>query len=80
MLVLTRKVNEGIHIGDKVFVRVVEIGRGTVRLGIDAPGDVPIHRQEIYERIQEQNLQASRGVSEDILKAAEILRRKGRKE
>lgn len=80
MLVLTRKVNEGIHIGDDVFVRVVEIGRGAVRLGIDAPGHVPIHRQEIFERIQEQNLQSSRGISEEILQAAEILRRKAMKE
>lgn len=77
MLVLTRKVNEGIHIGDDVFIRVVEVGRGTVRLGIDAPGHVPIHRQEIYERIQEQNLQSSRGTSEDILKAAEFFKKKG---
>lgn len=80
MLVLTRKVNEGIHIGDDIFVRVVEVGRGNVRLGIDAPDHVSIHRQEIYERIQEQNLQSSRGISEDILKAAEILRKKGIKE
>ena len=80
MLVLTRKVNEGIHIGDDIFVRVVEVGRGTVRLGIDAPGHISIHRQEIYERIQEQNVQSSQGTSEDILKAAEFLRKKGNKE
>lgn len=80
MLVLTRKVNEGIHIGDDVFIRVVEVGRGTVRLGIEAPGHVPIHRQEVYERIREQNVASSRERSEDILKAAEILRKKGLKE
>ena len=80
MLVLTRKVNEGVHIGDNIFVRVVEVGRGTVRLGIDAPGHVPIHRQEIFERIQDQNLQSSKGASEDILKAAEIFKNKDLKE
>jgi carbon storage regulator len=77
MLVLTRKVNEGIHIGDDIFVRVVDVGRGTVRLGIDAPSHVPVHRQEIFERIQEQNLESSRGASEDILKVAEVLRKRG---
>jgi carbon storage regulator len=80
MLVLTRKVNEGIHIGDDIFVRVVDVGRGTVRLGIDAPRHVSVHRHEIFERIQEQNLESSWGASEDILKAAEILRKKGIKE
>jgi carbon storage regulator len=81
MLVLTRKVNEGIHIGDDIYLRVVDVGRGTVRLGIEAPGHVSIHRQEIYEKIQEQNLQASRGVSsEGILKAAKLFREKDTKE
>jgi carbon storage regulator len=76
MLVLTRKVNEGIHIGDDIYLRVVEVGRGTVRLGIEAPGHVSIHRQEVYEKIQEQNLQASRGISEGILKAVKLFSKK----
>ena len=80
MLVLTRKVNEGIHIGDNIYLRVVEVGRGAVRIGIEAPGHVSIHRQEIYEKIQEQNLQASRGGAMGILEAAKLFRHKDKKE
>ena len=77
MLVLTRKVDEEINIGDDIIIRVVEVNRGNVRLGIDAPGNVSIYRQEVYEKIQEQNLLASKGESSEISMAAELLRSKG---
>lgn len=77
MLVLTRKVDEEINIGDDIVIRVVEVNRGNVRLGIDAPGNVSIYRQEVYEKIQEQNLLASKGESSEISMAAELLRSKG---
>ena len=77
MLVLTRKVDEEINIGDDIVIRVVEVNRGNVRLGIDAPGNVSIYRQEVYEKIQEQNLLASKGESLEISMAAELLRSKG---
>jgi carbon storage regulator len=54
MLVLTRKSGQAIKIGESVTVTVVQLGRGRVRLGIAAPGEVSIHRGEIYDRIQEQ--------------------------
>jgi carbon storage regulator len=53
MLVLTRKLNESIVINDNVSVLVVEIRGDRVRLGIDAPKDVIVHRQEIYNAINE---------------------------
>ena len=74
MLVLTRKVGERINIGDDIIVRVVEVNRGNVRIGIDAPGTVSIYRQEVYEKIQEQNLLASQGASPEITKVAELFR------
>ena len=77
MLVLTRKVDEEINIGDEIVIRVVGVNRGNVRLGIKAPGHVTIYRQEVYEKIQEQNLLASRGESSGISVAAELLRSKG---
>lgn len=80
MLVLTRKVDECINIGDDIIVRVIEVSRGNVRLGIEAPGNISIFRQEVYEKIQEQNLLASKGVSSEISIAAEMLRSKGLKE
>ena len=77
MLVLTRKVDEKINIGDDIVVSVLEIDRGSVRLGIDAPKQVPIFRHEIYERIQEENLRASQGTSADVAEASRLLRQKG---
>lgn len=77
MLVLTRKVDEKINIGDDIIIRIVEVNRGNVRLGIEAPGNVSIYRHEIYEKIQEQNLLASKGESSEISIAAELLRSKG---
>ena len=47
MLVLSRKVGEKIHISENITITVVEIDRGKIRLGIDAPRDIPIYRQEL---------------------------------
>jgi carbon storage regulator len=55
MLVLSRKKNESIIINDHITVTVVEIRGDKVRLGIDAPKDVSVHRREVYEAIQSQN-------------------------
>jgi len=53
MLVLTRRINESIVINDDISVLVVEIRGDRVRLGIEAPKDVTVHRKEIYDAIQE---------------------------
>ena len=76
MLVLTRKVDEEIKIGEHITVRIIEVDRGNVRLGIEAPRDVLILRKEVYERVQEQNLQSSQGQSDNIEKAAVLLKKK----
>lgn len=52
MLILTRRINESIKIGDNASVTVLEIRGNQVRLGIKAPKDVAVHREEIYDRIQ----------------------------
>lgn len=60
MLILTRRTNETLKIGDNVTVTVLGINGNQVRIGIDAPRDVPVHREEIYERIKrEGNVQPS---------------------
>lgn len=59
MLVLSRKTGEVITIGGDVKITVVSVDRGVVRLGIEAPRDVPVHRKEVYDRIVELNVQAA---------------------
>ena len=58
MLVLSRKLNQSIMIGDNVQLVVVSIDRDTVKLGIQAPREVPVHRAEVYEEIQRANRSA----------------------
>ncbi|MCC6123427.1 MAG: carbon storage regulator CsrA [Pirellulales bacterium] len=55
MLVLSRQRDESIIIGDKVVVTIVDIRGDKVRLGIVAPSEIPVHRQEVYEAIQREN-------------------------
>ncbi|MFW5887268.1 MAG: carbon storage regulator CsrA [Bacteriovoracia bacterium] len=59
MLVLTRKLGESIAIDDHIKITVVQIKGKQVRLGIKAPNDTKIHREEVYQAIQEQNTQAA---------------------
>ena len=61
MLVLTRKLGENIRIGDSVKITVLEVRSGQVKLGIEAPPEVKVHREEIYARIQEENRRAQQG-------------------
>jgi carbon storage regulator len=59
MLVLSRQRDESIMIGDNIVVTIVDIRGDKVRLGINAPSEVPVHRQEVYEAIQRENLRAA---------------------
>jgi carbon storage regulator len=59
MLILTRKVGESLIIGDDVTITVVGCTNHTVKVGIDAPKDVAVHREEIYERIGNELLSAN---------------------
>jgi carbon storage regulator len=60
MLVLSRQRDESIMIGDNIVVTIVDIRGDKVRLGINAPTEIPVHRQEVYEAIQRENLRSSR--------------------
>lgn len=59
MLVLSRQRDESIIIGDNIVITIVDIRGDKVRLGIEAPTEIPVHRQEVYEAIQRENLRAS---------------------
>jgi len=55
MLILTRRSGESIKIGDDITISVIDVRGHQVRLGIEAPRDVVVHREEIYDLIQDQN-------------------------
>ena len=68
MLVLTRKLGESIAIDDHIKIVVVQIKGKQVRLGIKAPKETKIHREEVYKAIQEQNVEASNSTVPDLSK------------
>lgn len=59
MLILTRKSGEAVRIGDSITIRIIEIRGNQVRLGVEAPKNISVHREEIYEIILEQNTLAA---------------------
>ena len=60
MLVLARKLDESIIIGDNIIVKVISVDKGVVKLGIDAPSDIPILRNELLEDVKDANIAASK--------------------
>jgi carbon storage regulator len=74
MLVITRKLGERIAIGDDITITLIEIKGSQVRLGIEAPKNISIHRQEVYERIRDENMNSSQVRSEDVFLATKLLR------
>jgi carbon storage regulator len=74
MLVLTRKVNQSIMIGDEIEVIVLEVRGEQVRLGIKAPRTVTVHRREISDAIQRENLMAAQAQPEDVPAPAKKVR------
>jgi carbon storage regulator len=72
LLILTRKVGETVAIGDDIRISIVEIKGTQVKLGIQAPKNVEVHREEIYLKIQEENRRAAL-VTKDSLGAAQEL-------
>lgn len=73
MLVLTRKVGEGIAIGDDVKIVVMQIKGKQVRLGIKAGASTIVHREEIYQRIQDENRRASTSDESAVSQASQLI-------
>jgi len=57
LLILTRRVNESLIVGDEVTVTVVAVKGNQVRLGVNAPRDIEVHREEVYERLKKEDAQ-----------------------
>ncbi len=74
MLVLSRKVNEKVMIGNDVTITIVKIDRNQVRIGIEAPRSVPVFRKEVWIEIQRDQAEAGEDVSDEVQKALEELK------
>lgn len=79
MLILTRKIGESIRIGDSIAIKIVELDSRHVKLGIEAPRNISVNREEIYERIQKENKAASELANDNLKDVATMLRKKKKK-
>ena len=74
MLILSRKVNESVVIDGRIIVKIVRVDGEVVKVGIEAPRDVPVHRQEVYSEIQKSNQEAVVTDRAALPKLAAVLR------
>lgn len=73
MLVLTRKIGEAIAVGDEIFIRVLEIKSGQVKLGVEAPNQITVHREEVYQKVLEENRRAALEAPADLTPLSGLL-------
>ncbi len=76
MLVLSRKRDESIIIGDEIVITVVDIKGEQVKIGVTAPKSVSIHRKEVYEAIQQENVAAARTKVQNLSGLVKVLQTK----
>ncbi len=77
MLVLARKRDQSIIIGDQIEIVVVDISRDQVKLGVSAPRSVSVHRKEVYEEIQQENILASGSKIEGLINVEKWITKRG---
>ncbi len=76
MLILSRKEGEALIINDNISIKILESKNGQVKLGLEAPADVEILREEVYRRILEENKKAAQESPDDLSALEEILKEK----
>jgi len=80
MLVLSRKAGEKIKIGKDIVINILKIEGGIIRVGIDAPQRIPIFRMEVFEKIQNENIESVSRKTDEITDAIELIKNKLPKE
>ncbi|WP_028575781.1 carbon storage regulator CsrA [Desulfonatronovibrio hydrogenovorans] len=78
MLILSRRLGESIHLGDDIVISILGIRGKQVKVGIEVPDDIPVYREEVFKRIQQENEMAVRTCTQDLVAAANIWTRKNK--
>ena len=76
MLILSRKVGESIRINENICITIVDVDGKNIRIGIDAPKTISIHREEVFLRIKEENQKAAAGKDQDLGGIADLFKKK----
>lgn len=76
MLILSRRSGESIHLGDDIVISILGVKGKQVKVGIEVPDDIPVYREEVFLKIQQENEMAIQTSSEDLVAVADIWKRK----
>lgn len=72
MLILTRKPGESLYLGDNIKLKILSVQGKQIKIGLDVPDDMTVYREEVYEKIKEQNRKALESSQQDLLAAATL--------
>ncbi|MDR2401086.1 MAG: carbon storage regulator CsrA [Deferribacteraceae bacterium] len=77
MLILSRKINESIMVGEDIEIKVVDVSSRAIKLGIEAPKDIAVHRKEVFDAIKNENLASPQVPQEKVFSLLEYMKTKG---
>ncbi|WP_147821889.1 carbon storage regulator CsrA [Salidesulfovibrio onnuriiensis] len=72
MLILTRKPGESLYLGDNIKLKILSVQGKQIKIGLDVPDDMTVYREEVYQKIKEQNRKALESSQQDLLAAATL--------